>query len=142
MPRKRLSLTINQQGDLIPAPRSDVPSTRSDILMSATAQWGSEAQVSEGTVHEWAEYGANLGHVEQMVQWEIGDWWLRGERFGERVDIVTTRIGRVPRIRHAAIMAGLRSVSPCTDVSTISRFRCTWSWPGCRLAKPTSSCAT
>lgn len=70
----RRDLTINAQGD---------------VLHSAIAEWGQDDRIVEATVEQWAEHGQNLGRVEQLVAWEVGDWWNRGERWGNRVDIVS-----------------------------------------------------
>jgi len=37
----------------------------------------------------WARTGEKLGTVERAVMWKIGEWWNAGERFGDRVRIVT-----------------------------------------------------
>jgi N6-adenosine-specific RNA methylase IME4 len=42
------------------------------------------------TIDDWIEYGRSLGRMDRMVKWEIGDWWNRGERYGQRVEIVTS----------------------------------------------------
>jgi N6-adenosine-specific RNA methylase IME4 len=60
------------------------------LLNTVLAAWkdGSPAE-SETDVREWASYGMALGQADRRVRWEIGDWWNRGERYGERVDIVS-----------------------------------------------------
>ena len=53
-----------------------------------------EATANE-TIAEWESDGLELGERERSARslmWDIGDWWNRGERYGERARIVT-RVG-------------------------------------------------
>lgn len=48
--------------------------------------------VREETLAEWTAEGERLGAEERSaasIMWRIGDWWNRGERYGERAQIVT-----------------------------------------------------
>lgn len=43
----------------------------------------------ERDVAEWTANGILLGQIERRLGWEIGDWWNRGERYADRVAIVS-----------------------------------------------------
>jgi N6-adenosine-specific RNA methylase IME4 len=58
-------------------------------LLEATRHWGTATLPPEETALEWANYGIVLGRAERLLAWETGDWWNRGERYGDRVKIVT-----------------------------------------------------
>lgn len=62
------------------------------------------------TLREWKTAGLPLGRSERQLMWQIGDWWLAGERFGRgiRKQIVTAPGWRGPSYdscRVAAVMA-------------------------------------
>lgn len=42
----------------------------------------------EATIDEWLVHGSALNKLNLRLGWEIGDWWNRGEKWGERSRIV------------------------------------------------------
>lgn len=61
------------------------------------------------TEPEWREAGELLGKVEHSISWWLGDWWRFGERYGNRVDIVTAPDWEGPvhgTCRNAAVVCG------------------------------------
>jgi N6-adenosine-specific RNA methylase IME4 len=47
-------------------------------------------QLPEGISEtRWRHIGERLGQAERAVGWWVGDWWLAGERYGNRKDVVT-----------------------------------------------------
>src|SRR4051812_44564998 len=62
------------------------------------------------TMSDWKAAGLPLGRTERRLMWQIGDWWLAGERFGRgvRKQIVTRTQWRGPTYdscRVAGVMA-------------------------------------
>ena len=45
--------------------------------------------IPEGlSFEEWKEYGRNLGRMENMYMWKVGEWWAYGEiNYGEKTSI-------------------------------------------------------
>lgn len=42
----------------------------------------------ELTFEDWRDLGITLGRADRAVSWWIGDWWIAGKAYGERVDVV------------------------------------------------------
>jgi N6-adenosine-specific RNA methylase IME4 len=74
MPRKGQSLVINPAGEK---------------LLEGVKSWSAANPRVERSALEWANYGILLARIEREVPFSIGDWWNRGERWGDRVAIVT-----------------------------------------------------
>jgi len=75
-------------------------------------------------VARWESEGLALGERERdsrSLMWDIGDWWNRGERYGERAQIVTATGWTGPsyaNCRRAGSIAGrFESVRRITDLS-------------------------
>ena len=61
------------------------------------------------TFEQWQEIGQGLGRIEQATQWWFGDWWRRGEAYGDRVLIVNSEEWNGPShgiCRVAAVVCG------------------------------------
>ena len=45
--------------------------------------------IREGlSFEEWKEYGLNLGRIEKIYMWKVGEWWAYGEiNYGEKTSI-------------------------------------------------------
>lgn len=66
------------------------------IPLHAELPWFNLEEVC-GTAEDWKRLGERLGGAERSVMWIIGEWWNLGERYGERVAIVTAADWRGPR---------------------------------------------
>jgi N6-adenosine-specific RNA methylase IME4 len=66
------------------------------------------------TEAKWRRIGEQLGFAERAVGWWIGDWWNRGERYGNRVGIVTAKDWQGPS---HAVCRNYGSVAARFDVS-------------------------
>lgn len=64
------------------------PKLQAYRLLGATADWSRAQAPREQTELEWINYGTALGRVERLIPWEIGDWYLRGEKWGNREKII------------------------------------------------------
>jgi hypothetical protein len=49
----------------------------------------SNEPIQEGlSFEEWKEYGRNLGRIEKIYMWKVGEWWAYGEiNYGEKTSI-------------------------------------------------------
>ena len=66
------------------------------------------------TEAKWRQIGEHLGFAHEGIGWWIGDWWNAGERYGNRVGIVTARDWHGPSY---AVCRNYGSVAAHFDVS-------------------------
>src|SRR6516162_2349005 len=68
------------------------PHNQGEKRMNENTKFGSIVSIKpiqEGlSFEEWKEYGRNLGRMENMYMWQVGEWWAYGEiNYGEKTSI-------------------------------------------------------
>ena len=68
------------------------PHNQGEKKMNENTKFGSMVSnepIQEGlSFEEWKEYGRNLGRIEKIYMWKVGEWWTYGEiNYGEKTSI-------------------------------------------------------
>ena len=68
----------------------------------------SNEPIQEGlSFEEWKEYGRNLGRIEKIYMWKVGEWWAYGEiNYGEKTSITKSDDWDGPSYQRVRMLVG------------------------------------
>ena len=72
----------------------------------------SNGPIQDGlSFEEWKEYGRNLGRIEKMYMWKVGEWWVYGAiNYGEKTSITKSDDWDGPSYKRVRMWLGFQKV--------------------------------